>query len=74
MRGNLNGAAGQVFINGEVYPRACGGTSDHHDTGIETARYGLSPRVRGNRQNTLRTRLQYWLSVYPRACGGTSSE
>ena len=51
----------------KVYPRVCGGTPKR-PSGTKIGK-GLSPRVRGNRGNTVtETALP---KVYPRVCGGT---
>ena len=44
-----SGSEGSKHFRLRVYPRACGGT--HASKASTLARSGLSPRVRGNRQN-----------------------
>ena len=51
---------------GEVYPRACGGTSS--SLSGRNSSWGLSPRVRGNQPRRYPDTPP---TVYPRACGGT---
>ena len=53
--------------NTRVYPRVCGGTTQ--GTARRRGRQGLSPRVRGNRDNDAQRRMDW--AVYPRVCGGT---
>ena len=74
---------------GQVYPRACGATSQRRPT--PSAPTGLSPRMRGNHrlapcaiaylrsipahagQPCPRCDAKLWLKVYPRACGATAN-
>ena len=75
-------------MEGEVYPRVCGGTITR--TGLGKSAWGLSPRVRGNRMTPkgrkrlgrsipacagepiLRQSQAAAVEVYPRVCGGTN--
>ena len=54
---------------GQVYPRACGGTSAPRSVPPRQLN-GLSPRVRGNR--VVHVVIDDNSRVYPRACGGTA--
>ena len=51
-------------MEGEVYPRACGGTKSHDDLRTRVS-FGLSPRVRGNPETA--DSLRVLGKVYPRA-------
>ena len=74
-------------MQGEVYPRVCGGTTGGVEASIEGL--GLSPRVRGNLRAAVedglptrsipacagepyaREERHQAVGVYPRVCGGT---